>query len=175
MSRHTDENWERSTRCRISGAHSTHLLRRYRLGSFVAGAAEDALTISSLQASTFLRQLRSLGLIESAEFLPVGVEEAFEITTSGLAFANASAAAPIHRKTAELVLRQFLERLHAVNDNPDYVYRVESAVLFGSMLSTTERLGDVDMAIELQPKVSAETEFREWCDQRGRIAQAAAP
>jgi predicted nucleotidyltransferase len=49
-------------------------------------------------------------------------------------------------------LQQFLERLDNVNSSPDYVYRVESAVLFGSMPSEAELLGDVDIAIELLPK-----------------------
>jgi hypothetical protein len=32
------------------------------------------------------------------------------------------------------------------------------------MLSEAERLGDVDIAIELLPKVAEEAEFRQWCD-----------
>jgi hypothetical protein len=43
--------------------------------------------------------------------------------------------------------------------------------LFGSMLSEAERLGDVDIAIELLPKV-AEAEFRKWCDMRRYAARA---
>jgi hypothetical protein len=65
---------------------------------------------------------------------------------NGEAFANASAAKPVFRKTAETLPRQFLERLDIVNSNPDCAYRLESAVLFGSMLSEAERLGDVDIA-----------------------------
>jgi len=63
-----------------------------------------------------------------------------------------------------------MERVRLVNDNPDLVYRVESVVLFGSMLSAAERLGDVDIAIELQAKVTEETAFRKWCDERRHIA-----
>jgi hypothetical protein len=58
----------------------------------------------------------------------------------GEAFANASAAKPVSRKTAETLLQQFLERLGTVNSSPDYVYRVENAVLFGNMVSEAERL-----------------------------------
>jgi hypothetical protein len=50
--------------------------------------------------------------------------------------------------------------LDTVNSNPDCAYRVESGVLFGSMLSEAEGLGDVDIAIELLPKVAEEAEFR---------------
>lgn len=52
-----------------------------------------------------------------------------------------------------------------------YVYRVESVVLFGSMLSDAARLGDVDLAIELQAKVAEAREFRAWCDTRRYAAQ----
>ena len=34
------------------------------------------------------------------------------------------------------------------------------------MLTEAERLGDVDIAIELLPKVAEEAEFRKWCDRR---------
>ena len=50
-------------------------------------------------------------------------------------------------------------------------YRVESAVLFGSMLSEAERLGDVDIAIELLPKVAEQAEFHKWCDRRRYAAR----
>jgi hypothetical protein len=50
-------------------------------------------------------------------------------------------------------------------------YRVESAVLFGSMLSEVDRLGDVDIAIELLPKLAEEAEFRKWCDRRRYAAR----
>jgi hypothetical protein len=39
------------------------------------------------------------------------------------------------------------------------------------MLSEAERLGDVDIAIELLPKVSEEAEFRKWCDRRRYAAR----
>jgi hypothetical protein len=51
------------------------------------------------------------------------------------------------------------------------VYRVQSAVLFGSMLSSMERLGDVDIAIELQPKVTGDTQLRQRCDARRHAAE----
>jgi predicted nucleotidyltransferase len=63
-------------------------------------------------------------------------------------------------------LARFIERLHPVNANAEYLYRVESAVLFGSMLTETERLGDVDLAVELSSKATGEKAFDRWCDRR---------
>jgi hypothetical protein len=112
-------------------------LRRCRFCTIVPATAAYDLKFDERDASAFLRELASLGLIESVDHIPRREAEAYEIINRGLAFANASAARPITRKTAESVLAQFIERLHAVNANAEYVYRVESAVLFGSMLTDT--------------------------------------
>jgi hypothetical protein len=145
-------------------------LRRYRSCTIVAATVAYALKIDDKQATDFLRQLASLDMVRPAEYLPLDEKAAYEITTHGNAFANASAAKPVSRKTAELVLQRLMERVRMVNDNPDLVYRIESVVLFGSMLSAAERLGDVDIAIELQAKVTEEAAFRKWCDKRRHIA-----
>jgi hypothetical protein len=146
-------------------------LRRCRFFTIVAETAAHALKTDDRQAAGFLRQLASLGLIRGAEDMPPDAEEGYEITTRGHAFANASAAKPVFRKTAEAALERFVERLHTVNASPEYVYRVESAVLFGSMLSAVDRLGDVDIAIELQPRIADKTEFQRMCIARQRAAE----
>jgi hypothetical protein len=146
-------------------------LRRYRFGIFVGPAAEAAFELNAEEAAELLAQLVSLGLIEKVEPKTVNVEWGFELTSRGEAFASASAAKPVFRKTADSLLQQFMERLDSVNSNPDYAYGVESAVLFGNMLSEVERLGDVDIAIELLPKVAEEAEFRKWCDRRRDAAR----
>ena len=135
--------------------------------------AAFALKTDTTEATVFLRDLASLDLIESAEHVPMDAEAAYKITIRGNAFANASAAKPILRKTAESALEQFMKRLRSLNDSSEYVYCVKSAVLFGSMLSEAERLGDVDIAIELLAKVEegAGAEFRQWCDRRRYVAQ----
>jgi hypothetical protein len=38
------------------------------------------------------------------------------------------------------------------------------------MLSDAERLGDVDLAIELEPKMADEAAFRKLCDARRKLA-----
>jgi hypothetical protein len=145
-------------------------LRRNHSFTFGAGAAARELGLSDQEARDFLVRLQTLALIEPAEVaLPEG-EAGYEIAIKGNALANASAAKPIRRSTAELALKQFLERLDRFNASGEYVYRVESAVLFGSMLSPVERLGDVDIAIELVPTVSGDEEFRSRSDARRKLA-----
>jgi predicted nucleotidyltransferase len=145
-------------------------LRRYRSFGITAAAAAQELDLGALQAQEFLRGLEAAGFIEPAADPLPDSETAYETTIQGNALANASAAKPIRRATAELALRQFMTRLDRLNASEEYVYRVTSAVLFGSMLSDAERLGDVDIAIELESRVDDEAEFRKRCDGRRKLA-----
>lgn len=145
-------------------------LRRYRSFTMSAAAAAQELDTDEHRAKEFLDELESLDLIEPAEVTLADNQAAYEITIKGNALANATAAKPIRRSTAEFALRQFMDRLDRLNVSGEYVYRVVSAVVFGSMLSSVERLGDVDIAIELEPKVTEEAEFRSWCDTRRLFA-----
>lgn len=145
-------------------------LRRYRLTDFYIEAAGDALVLSPRTAAIFMNKLKGLGFIEELD--KWGGHRLFRLTIKGQALANASAARPIHRKTAERLLEQFLERVQRVNSTEEYAYRVEHVVLFGSMLTDTERLGDVDVAIQLEPKVSEDSSHERWCTARRRAAEA---
>jgi predicted nucleotidyltransferase len=146
-------------------------LRRYRLGEFTAPAAEEPLGLNAEAALDFLQGLNGLGLLDFRKEGPDGAEFWFHVTDQGQAFANASAAKPISRKTANRVLREFIERVQQVNSNMEYVYEVESVVLFGSMLGDKESLGDVDLAIELVPRESDDQQFQAKCQARRRIAE----
>jgi hypothetical protein len=97
--------------------------------------------------------------------------KAFQVATRGHAFANATSAKPIHRGTAERVLREFVDRVNAVNASKEYAFAVKSAVLFGSMLSCVDRLGDVDVAIDLRPSISDSAKFKQQCDRRRHLAE----
>jgi predicted nucleotidyltransferase len=59
----------------------------------------------------------------------------------------------LHRGTGDRAFASFRERLAQVNaaDAP-YAYRVKTVVLFGSYATDTPRVGDVDVAVELEPK-----------------------
>jgi hypothetical protein len=54
----------------------------------------------------------------------------------------------VTRKTADRVLREFLDRVRGLIANEDALYQVPEVVIFGSYLTNAERLGDVDLAIE---------------------------
>jgi hypothetical protein len=144
-------------------------LRRFDSGFFMHSAVETFMQLKPRQATKFINEMVALELIEPTE--PFENEAAFQVATRGLAFANAKAAKPIHRRTAERVLREFVDRVHAVNSSKEYAFRISGAVLFGSMLSCADRLGDVDVAIDWKPRISDPIQCRQFCNRRRRSAQ----
>jgi hypothetical protein len=144
-------------------------LRRFARGFFMHSAAEIFMQLKSKQAAEFINDMVALELIEPT--MPFGNKAAFQVATRGHAFANATAAKPISRGTAERVLREFVDRVNAVNVSKEYTFKVKSAVLFGSMLSCADRLGDVDVAIDLQRRISDSARFMQQCDRRRHLAE----
>jgi hypothetical protein len=59
-----------------------------------------------------------------------------------------------------------MKRVNILNMGDTYAYTVESIVLFGSMLSDKKLLGDVDLAIELQPALPNREWFERWLEYR---------
>lgn len=89
------------------------------------------------------------GLVEK-RFWGSDPQPYYEVTDRGRACRKATAAKPIHRKTADKILAAFLDRVWEVNNNPDLLYTVEQVRVFGSYLrSEVERLGDLDIAIKM--------------------------
>ena len=125
--------------------------------------------LNSRQSAEFINDLVALEFIEGT--MPFGNQAAFQVATRGHAFTNATAAKPIHRGTAERVLREFVDRVNAVNASKEYAFVFKSAVLFGSMLSCVDRFGDVDVAIDLRPRIADSTKFRQQCDRRRHLAE----
>jgi predicted nucleotidyltransferase len=112
--------------------------------------------LPELEAATGLRRgkghvlikaLKSEGLIEAAG------RGAWKITQAGQTLSSATAARRITRATAEKALQQFLGRVEQVNHDRYFLGKVTRVVLFGSMLNPeTERLSDVDLAVEIASK-----------------------
>jgi hypothetical protein len=163
----------RITKEKVVAGHSAlrvrEFLRRFERGFFMLSAAESFMHFKSRQAAKFINDMVALELIEPTT--PFGNKAAFQVATRGHAFANATAAKPIYRGTAERVLREFIDRVNAVNASKEYAFKVKSAVLFGSLLSCVDRLGDVDVAIDLQRRFSDVASFRHQCDRRRLLAE----
>src|SRR5580704_9164525 len=127
--------------------------------------------IGSSSCEGFLRRMVKLGFIEPSEHFSTEDRRAYKVSTSGSALANAPSAKPITRETVNRALHELMDRVQVINSGGEYAYKVKSVVLFGSMLSDKERLGDVDLAIELQSATADNKEFERQCNIRRFTAQ----
>ncbi len=144
--------------------------RAYNDRTFCARAIEIKLGLRKSAARKLTERLELLGLIEntgqgSGEML------GYRTTIKGNAIALATAAKPLSRPAAEEALHRFLQRAHAVNASSDYLLRVESVVVFGSFLTDKEKLNDVDVAIELKPRIMDGGKWSEASNRRVAIAR----
>lgn len=114
-------------------------------GGTLAIIAEQ-LKVDTTTAEQIYQALLREGYIEPAE--AIARYESWFLTWKGSALANASIRKPITRKTAERLVEEFLARVRQVNAS-DYAYRVGRVIVFGSFLSDSPTLGEVDLSIEL--------------------------
>jgi predicted nucleotidyltransferase len=87
----------------------------------------------------------------------------YELTDDGREFRRATAAKPVHRKNADEAIRGLMERVRAVNEDDRFLCRITTVVLYGSYVRGAERPADVDLAIDVRPKISDVQEFHEAC------------
>lgn len=114
--------------------------------------------ISLRRARTLVKDLIAQGLLEPEETGPVKGAR-YRITRAGRILSLATAAAPISRATADRKVAEFLERVRLVNDDERYLYRVRRVVVFGSYLTDQPSINDVDLAVELERRVTDPTLF----------------
>jgi hypothetical protein len=76
-------------------------------------------------------------------------EEECELTKDGIRLRAATAAKPLRRETADRLLSELLERIATLNRDERFLARVQKAVAFGSYIGDADRIGDLDVAVEL--------------------------
>jgi len=87
----------------------------------------------------------------------------YELTDDGREFRRATAAKPVHRKKADEAIKGLMERVRIVNEDDSFLYRVTTVILYGSYVRGAERPADVDLAIDVERKISDFTKFHEAC------------
>ncbi len=131
-------------------------LRKYfrRFGSEYVNYATvmKEFSVTRREAENILEKLLKLEMICLRELQGKREMVSYQTTMKGNALGMAKAGRPITRTLAKRVLEELLYRVRVVNDWAELAYRVESVVVFGSYLSKTERLNDLDIAIELKAK-----------------------
>lgn len=105
---------------------------------------QKTLDISSSEASKTIDGLLAVGYLEgdSRGFHPV--------TPAGRQVGNASFAKRMPRSRADQLLRDLLVRAAEINVRTDLTHRVGQINIFGSYLSDTPDLGDLDVAVRLE-------------------------
>ena len=126
------------------------LLRRSTLSLSVDEAAK-VLGLAERRTLKLLNDLEKQGFIEKNAFAPDPTKN-WKNTVKGGALSKALFSAPVSRRAAEQKLSEFMDRVREVNETSRFLYRVRKAVLFGSFLTGSSTVGDLDIAIELVPK-----------------------
>lgn len=126
------------------------LIRR-NFAPITARTAAHTLGVDLEQAQRVLTDLEELGYLER-------LENGLYPTELGNRLALAKATAPIKRATADRLAFELVGRVKHVNRG-DYAYKVPVLVAFGSYLSDQSRIGDLDVAIYLEPRTREREEF----------------
>lgn len=144
---------------KIAGVPAVKLrnfFRRYRELEIHAETVIDYFHFSALAAQSLIDALIQHGFLEievNKTFPHLG--SYYGVTRKGSSLANASAAKPLLRSTAERLLTEILDRIQVVNVRSEFVFRVRYVLLFGSMLTNAPRVGDIDLVMELERKEQA--------------------
>ena len=93
----------------------------------------------------------------------------FDLTLEAGQLGNASAAKPFTRAAADRAVAAFLDRCRAVDADPYWLYRVKRVQIFGSYLTEKERVGDVDVTLDLAPKERNRAKHNELTCERTRL------
>src|SRR2546425_3945629 len=134
------------------------LLRRLAHDFWTTVRVAREMNVTLPSAKKLIAALRSSGYAEQVPGQPKGV---WRNTIAGNALASSTAAKPIHRQTGEDRLAEFLERVRLLNADDEWAYRVTKVVVFGSYLTRKSRLGDVDVAIRLEPRSKYQNRWSE--------------
>ena len=152
---------------RIAGqpvAKVRELLKRGFGWSWESSYVVKRLDVDRAGAKKVVAALRRRGYIRKTASTSSG-EDLWDNTMKGNAFANATGAKPLLRTSADQRLTEFLARIDEVAKNQKFLYRVGTAILFGSYLTSKERINDIDLYLNLVPK-EKDREKRDRLEQR---------
>ena len=100
-------------------------------------------------ARALVEQLLKDGMIEENVRFSDGREQvAYQLTVKGNAMRATGFAASINRAKAEKLIADFLQCVEEVNAHPDLLHWVTEVRVFGSYLTDSDELGEIDLAIK---------------------------
>jgi len=123
------------------------LLRRSH-GTLYPQWLSHKLGLSGERAAQIIEDLIKEGYLERGR----DKDSCCSVTLKGRELVRASAACLLKRSTAESAIASFMDRVRQVNESPKYFCYVTKIALFGSFLGHADRIGDVDVAVDIQPR-----------------------
>lgn len=145
------------------------LLQSAELSPWTLQHLQKTLAVDAKTARAVAAALEMVGYIEPAK----GGSDQWRNTPEGNTVAKVSAARPIKRDTADKALEQFLARVQEINSSGEFLYSVEKAILFGPYLDANQKIKDVDIAVQLSPKIKDKRKLDAAIDAHGKQAEAA--
>ena len=136
-------------------------------GILSANCIGRRLHLTKSKTDRLIAALRRMGLLEPIR--DSGGESAvvaeWQLSKDGVRLRGATAAKPLRRETADRLLSELLDRITALNSDGRFLARVHKAVAFGSYIGNADRIGDLDIAIEL---VRREPDFQKHMEANNR-------
>jgi len=86
----------------------------------------------------------------------------YELTELGNAIANVRLLKRIDRATANKLVADLLDRVEGINGDEDCLYRITEIRAFGSYITETDNLGDIDLTLQVESKLEG-TAFTDAC------------
>src|SRR5262249_16987763 len=77
----------------------------------------------------------------------------FQVSSLGVRLANVQLVPRIPRAKAEKIVADMLARARVINDTPELLYWISKITVFGSFITDTKDVGDIDISVEVKPKM----------------------
>lgn len=148
----------KSTVCGLPALELRKLLLSIKSLSFDLKIIGNKLKSNSKKAQVIIDNLLVSGYIEKDMERKAKIQR-YIITLKGSAFALASAAKPYKRVTVDKAYKAFRERVDEINSSDLFLHEVTKVTIFGSYLSNSNYLGDLDLVVEIDRKISDHREF----------------
>ena len=145
----------------FSATQIRQLMRETLGGPISLRRVKQSLRCPESIARRVLVDLEREGLVQT-------VDDHLEPSLKGNALAQATAARPLVRNTAQRLVAEVVLRARLLNLDDGWAYRVGMLVVFGSYVDGVERPNDIDVACQLVPRWRGKV-------QRGRGIQKILP
>lgn len=133
--------------------------------SFNIESVKYKLHINNAHAKKVIIALQELGYIAASKHSS-GNNQRLEVTQIGCRLSLSSAAPKVSLHTADSTMKEFLKRVEKVKSDAYFLYKVTEITLFGSYLSRAEKVGDIDLIIEVAPKEKDKGKHNTLCEKR---------